>query len=301
MFSIKKSAFLMGTTVTITLVHEDITYAEKLIDEVISEFRRIERIMSIYDEESEVSKLNKQGFLEHASDELIYILKEAIRISRLTGGVYDVTILPLIEYINRKRGEINQEELERILELVNYSLIEIQEESIRFLKKGMKIVLNSIAKGYAVDLASEYLIKRGVKHALINAGGDLKAVNGKTDKEPWRIAIRNPFEKNKSICRLKISGSSVATSGSYERRIGCGNFSHILNPRLKSLLGGKVVSATVITEKALIADALATSLCAMNPSEGIRLIERLREAEAMIITDSKDVIKTRNFQIYEVD
>ncbi|MEM2868383.1 MAG: FAD:protein FMN transferase [Candidatus Bathyarchaeia archaeon] len=196
-FSIKKSAFLMGTTVTITLVHEDITYAEKLIDEVISEFRRIERIMSIYDEESEVSKLNKQGFLEHASDELIYILKEAIRISRLTGGVYDVTILPLIEYINRKRGEINQEELERILELVNYSLIEIQEESIRFLKKGMKIVLNSIAKGYAVDLASEYLIKRGVKHALINAGGDLKAVNGKTDKEPWRIAIRNPFEKIK--------------------------------------------------------------------------------------------------------
>ncbi|MEM2293441.1 MAG: FAD:protein FMN transferase [Nitrososphaerota archaeon] len=187
----------MGTTVTITLVHEDITYAEKLIDEVISEFRRIERIMSIYDEESEVSKLNKQGFLEHASDELIYILKEAIRISRLTGGVYDVTILPLIEYINRKRGEINQEELERILELVNYSLIEIQEESIRFLKKGMKIVLNSIAKGYAVDLASEYLIKRGVKHALINAGGDLKAVNGKTDKEPWRIAIRNPFEKIK--------------------------------------------------------------------------------------------------------
>lgn len=66
-------------------------------------------------------------------------------------------------------------------------------------------------------------------------------------------------------------------------------------------MGGKVVSATVITEKALIADALATSLCAMNPSEGIRLIERLREAEAMIITDSKDVIKTRNFQIYEVD
>ncbi|MEM1583264.1 MAG: FAD:protein FMN transferase [Nitrososphaerota archaeon] len=301
MFSIRKSTFSMGTIVTITLVHEDIGYAKRIIDEAFSELKRIERIMSIYDEESEVNKLNKEGFLEHASDELIYILKEAIRISKLTRGVYDVTILPLIEYIVRKRGELDEEELERILELVDYSLIEISGKSIRFLKKGMKIVLNSVAKGYAVDLASEYLIKHGVKHALINAGGDLKAVGEKTDGEPWRIAIRNPFEKDKSICKLMIYSSSVATSGNYERRIGSGNFSHILNPYLKNSLSSQVVSATVITERALIADALATSLCAMNPSESIHLIEELGEAEAMIITNNRDIIKTRNFRIYEGD
>lgn len=299
MFSIKQSAFLMGTIVTITLVHEDIEYSKKVIDEAFNVFKRIERAMSIYDEESEVNKLNRQGFLEYASDELIYILKEVLRISELTKGVYDVTILPLIEYIDRKLGEINEEELERILELVDYSLIEINGKSIRFLKKGMKIVLNSVAKGYAVDLASESLIKHGVKHALINAGGDLKAVGGKTDSEPWRIAIRNPFEKDKSIYRLRISSCSVATSGRYECRIAGRNFSPILNPFLKNLLTGQVVSATVITERALIADALATSLCAMNPSEGIHFIEELGEAEAMIITDNKDIIKTRNFQIYE--
>lgn len=301
MFSARKSAFLMGTTVTITLVHEDIECAKMMIDEAFNEFKRIERIMSIYDEGSEVNKLNKEGFLENASDELIYVLKEAIRISKLTRGAYDVTILPLIEYIDRKGGELDERELGRILELVDYSLIEISGKSIRFLKKGMKVVLNSIAKGYAVDLASEYLIKQGVKHALINAGGDLKAVGGKTDREPWRIAIRNPFEKDKSICRLRISSSSVATSGSYERRIGNGNFSHILNPYLKNSLSSQVVSATVITDRALIADALATSLCIMNPSDSIRLIEELGEAEAMVITNSGDIIKTRDFQIYEDD
>ncbi|MCS7125659.1 MAG: FAD:protein FMN transferase [Aigarchaeota archaeon] len=291
----------MGTVVSITIIHDNIDYVRRLMDEAFSEFKRIESIMSIYDDNSEVSRLNKQGFLESASKELISVLREAIRISKITRGAYDVSILPLLEYVDKKSDYLDEEELSSILDLVDYSSIEIRGENIKFLKKGMKIVLNSIAKGYAVDLVSEYLVKQRVNHALINAGGDIRAIGGRTDKESWRIAIRNPFEKDKSISRLKIFNCSIASSGGYERRIGKGIFPHILNPRLKKLSSSQVVSATIITNKALVADALATGLCAMDPAEGIQLIEDLGEGEAMIITDEKEILKTKNFQVYEDD
>lgn len=303
LFLIKKSMILMGTPVTISIVHHDAEYACEIIEEAFREFKRIEKIMNIYDEDSEVSRLNRQGLLDNASKDLIYVLKEAERVSRLTGGVYDVSILPLIEYLERecrKENSLTGEKLSDVLKLVDYSAISISGEKVRFLKKGMKIVLNSIAKGYAVDSSLEMLIKNGIKHALINAGGDIRAVGGKTSETPWRIAIKDPFDKSRYVCKLKLFNCAVATSGGYEYAAAKQNPYHILNP-LKRSIAQRVVSATVIADKTIIADALATGLCAMEPSEGIELIEGLDNIEAMIVTDERRILITSGFRNYEDD
>jgi len=302
LFLVKKSMILMGTSVTMYAVHPEPAYPQKVIEEAFDEFKRIEKIMSIYDDGSEVFKLNKQGFLNNASEDLIYVLKEAEKISRLTRGVYDVSVLPLMEYLEERFREDGSadEKLSDIVELVDYSSISVSGDTVRFLKKGMKIVLNSIAKGYAVDLASDILRRYNIRHGMINAGGDIRTIGGKTEQEPWKIAIRDPFNKDKHVCILKLFNGSVATSGVYEYETIRGSHLHIVNP-LKKTGESRVVSATVIADKCIVADALATSLCAIEPIEGIQLIEQLDDIEAMLITDEKSILKTSRFVTYEDD
>ncbi|MCS7136698.1 MAG: FAD:protein FMN transferase [Aigarchaeota archaeon] len=292
----------MGTSVTIMIVSDDVEHSKEAIEGAFSEVERVEAIMNVFDERSDVSKLNKQGYLDDAHEDLIYVIKEAEKISRLTGGIFDITIAPLIEYIDKNfstNSESFEKGLKEVLELVDYSSVKIEGRSIRFLKKNMKIVLNAIAKGYAVDLAIEVLKKYGIKHALINAGGDIRTVGGKINNEPWNIGIRDPFHKEQQITVLKLYDNAVATSGSYERRIAQGILSHIVNPR-RPLASEQVVSSTVICDRALIADALATSLCLMDPVHGISVIEGLENTEAMLVLANKKIMKTDNFAAYEL-
>lgn len=289
----------MGTDVNITVIHDDLVHANEAIEHAFKEFDKIERLMSIYREDSEISKLNKQGFLENASDEFLTVIIEANRIHELTDGVFDISILTLIELLNSQKdfSKNFMDNLNNTLELVNQSLISINGRSIRFLKKDMKIVVNALAKGFAVDLAIETLRHMGIKHALINAGGDIKTIGGKTGLEPWKIAIRDPFKKQDFATIVKIMDKAVVTSGTYERRIAGGRLSHIINPRC--LKEPEVVSSTVIYEKAITADALATALCVMEPSKGLSLIEKLEGAEAMLITVDREIRKTSGFSHYE--
>ncbi|MEM0452058.1 MAG: FAD:protein FMN transferase [Nitrososphaerota archaeon] len=298
---VKKSKILMGTSVTIMIVSRDIEYSEEVMDNAFNEIKKVEAMMSVFNEESEVSRLNRQGYLENASEELIWIIKEAEKISKLTDGIFDITVAPLIEYIDKnflKDRTSFEEGLRSILELVDYSSVKVEGRRIRFLKKGMKIVLNAIAKGYAADLAAETLKKCGIRNALINAGGDIRTIGGKTDKEPWRIGIRDPFHKEQNITIIKLHDGAVATSGSYERRIAQGILSHIVNPK-RPLASEQVISSTVICERTLVADALATSLCLMDPKQGIDLVEKLDNAEAMLIMSDRKILRTSKFAAYE--
>lgn len=298
---IKKSVAMMGTTVTITVVSRDVERSKDAIDQAFGEVERIERLVSVFSDDSEVSRLNRQGYLDDADEDLIHLVKEAEKISILTGGIFDITVAPLIEYVDRhlpmSRGLLD-DNIKEILDLVDYKCIHVEGRRISFRKKNMKIVLNGIAKGYAVDIAAETLKRYGIDHALINAGGDIKAIGGKTEKEPWRIGVRDPFHKERNISMLNIFDGAVATSGTYERRIAQGILSHIVNPK-SPLKFGNVVSSTVVCGRTYTADALATSLCLMDPDQGVRMIESLEDVEAMLILSDGRLVRTRNFSRYE--
>ena len=130
---------------------------------------------------------------------------------------------------------------------------------IRFAREGMGITLDGIAKGYIVDRAVSLLESRGIKHALINAGGDIRALGDKGRGRPWKIAIHNPAHKNRVMHTISLKGRAVATSGDYENYFDpAKKFHHIVDPET-GLSPQKFASVSVLAPSLAVADALATA------------------------------------------
>ncbi|HEA47351.1 MAG TPA: FAD:protein FMN transferase, partial [bacterium] len=207
-----KKEFLMDTEVEIILPQgneEDFTAA-------FTEMRRVEKLMNVYDPESEISRVNRLADKEpiKISKEIFEVLKEALRYSRLTSGAFDVSIRPL-SHLWGTKGKLKEipeaREIEERLPLVNYRNIILDErnQTVEFKREGMAIDLGGIAKGYALDCAIRVLKERGVKEALINAGGDIK-VTGKRD---WKIGLQHPRKEDKVLVVIKLKDQAIATSG----------------------------------------------------------------------------------------
>ena len=284
---------LMGTIVTITVIGED----SAAIELAFKEIEKVESLMSRYDPDSQVSALNSEGYIENADTLLINVLRKAEYYSAISNGAFDVTVQPLLELytesFRRKRKPPSDAEIKETLKLVDYANIMIAGDKVSFSKEGMKITLGGIAKGYAVDRAVEVLKQNGIKHALVNAGGDMRAIGSK-GVEDWSIALRNPRDETDYITVIKLNDKAVATSGDYERYFIDKSQHHIINPKTgKSALG--LISVTVITDKAIDADALATSVFVLGANKGLELIESLSGVEGLLITEEKEVIRSSGF------
>jgi len=134
----------------------------------------IERIASIFDEQSEAFQLNRDGYVDAASDDLLQLLTMSRDYSQLTDGAFDITVQPLLDLwaggLWKESAEVQQSRIDETMELVGWDKIGIEGNRIYFTVEGMKITLGGIAKGYAVDEALEVLSSMGIKHALVNAG-----------------------------------------------------------------------------------------------------------------------------------
>ena len=291
---------LMGTAVEIKIWFFDEAIAKKSISDAFDEIARVENIFSVYKPESEISRLNKSG-LSIVSDEVIQLIKKSNYFSEISGGAFDITVLPVIElWKNSKKKERlpSKKENENAIKLVGWKNISIDEKNkkINFAKKGMKIDLGGIAKGYAVDCAVEYLKKNGIKTGMVNAGGDIRCFGNKT----WKIALQNPRDKNDFITVLKIKNKAVTTSGDYERYffIDKTKISHIINP-LSGYSADESISSTIIADSATNADALATATYVLGPKDGLKLIQLYKVAECLVIDKEKKIYKTTGFTHYE--
>ena len=267
-FIIERKEIHLGTNVTIKVVESDPERAKKAIRSAFDEIERIEGIMSEFRDDSEVSILSRRKFLKNPSKDLVYILRESERYFEISNGAFDI----MASTKPRPRMIIKDDE------------IKISHSS------KVDISLGGIAKGYAVDKAVEILQGLGVKRALIDAGGDIRALNGKSDKHFWRIGVRDPAKKERFITVIKLFDKSVATSGTYGR-------TRIIDPRTGELVENPV-SATVIADKAMDADALST-LTLVSPEVGLGIVERLG-FEVLIVYRSGKILKTPGFEEYEV-
>jgi thiamine biosynthesis lipoprotein len=302
MFVIEGTRSIMGTSVAITVVAPNSDDAKRASVHAFDEISRIENLMSIYKQDSEVSGLNREGFCRGASSELIHVIKTARYYSELSDGAFDITILPIFELWQEKGSHgISPAEVDRSkgLELVNYRNIIVEDSLLRFRKPGMRLTLAGIAKGYAVDRAIQTMQREGIEHGLVNAGGDIRALAGKAEKAPWTIAIRAPNDKSRSVSIVRLCDEAIATSGSYERRIGREkNVSHIINARTGQP-AQEMTSVTTITKNTIDADALSTVVFLLGPEKGMELVERLDGVEALAITLEGTTTRSSGFQRYE--
>ncbi|MBN1156114.1 FAD:protein FMN transferase [Candidatus Woesearchaeota archaeon] len=282
-----ESRFLMGTEVAITAYCE--FDCRDAINASFDEISRIEYMMSIYNPTSEVSVLNSNGYLRNPSRELLYLVRKSMQYSAISDGAFDITVQPLLDRWSTATNESipTREEISRIVaERVGYQYIRIDEREIRFARRGMKITLGAIAKGYAIDRAVGLLKEKGVKTGMVNAGGDLYAFG---EKE-WKVALQDPRKKNDFITVINVKNKAVTTSGDYERYFVEKQAHHLMDPRTGQS-ATELISSTIVADTATDADALATTVFVMGVA-GMNLVENFDNVEGLLITNDKIIIKS---------
>jgi thiamine biosynthesis lipoprotein len=299
-----KVEFLMDTVVEIKVYHKDKGEAQKAIDSSMEEMRSVEQKMSCFLPGSEVSRINKEAFLEGkkgsplaegwipVSDELFSLLEESVLLSKLTKGSFDITIFPLwkIWKFEGENSEVpGKGKIEKVLKFVNYENMMLKNGKISFARKEMGIDLGGIAKGYAVDAAVRVLKKKNINSAMVNAGGDIYVLGRKQGK-PWRIGIRHPRREGEILGIIEVENKAVVTSGDYERFFFSGGkrYHHIINPKT-GYPADECQSVTIVAKEATFADGLATGIFVLGPKEGMALIENLAGVEGVIINKEGDV------------
>ena len=288
-----ESRFLLGTVVEITVGKESSEKAQRAIKAAFPRIKRIENLMSIYKEGSEVSSLNREAGKSalKVSPEVFEVIKKSLYYSEISEGAFDITVGVLEEAWGFEDKEYRlppAEELRRDLRLVNYKdiLLDEERETIRFRKKGMKIDLGGVAKGYAVEEAIKELRKEGVRKALVNAGGDIQGMG----EREWKIGLKHPLKKGEILTTLKLRNQAVATSGDYEKfffKEGR-RYHHLIDPRTGKPAQGSM-SVTILAPGATIADILATAVFVLGPSKGMELIEKLENVEGIIVTSEREI------------
>jgi thiamine biosynthesis lipoprotein len=293
---VRETINVMDTYATITIIEENVQKAIVALDAAFEEIRRIEKLMSAYDDESEVFALNVNGTDWTAlSPDLMHVLEKAKHYSSITDGSFDVTVFPLVQLWmerTKKWGRLpTPDEVNEVLEFVGYEGLIIDENGnrARFVRPGMSITLGGIAKGYAVDRASEVLMSHGIESALVEIGGDIRAIGNKNG-EPWVIALQNPRREDEFITRIKLDNQSIATSGDYVRYffVDGRRIHHIIDPRT-GYSADRCISVTIISENCIDADALSTAIFVMGPERGKELLDSLG-VKGLIITSDKRVI-----------
>jgi FAD:protein FMN transferase len=296
---IERVGLAMGAEVRLTAWTSDTHAAAAAFDDVLREFERLEALMSVWREGSDVQRLNAAAGRNEVpvSTEVRIVLREARRVSEWTDGKFDVTFGALSGLWKFDHDQDNRvpdaAEVRRRLPLIDYGGLDVDERAgTAFLRRpGMRIHLGGIGKGYALDRAVELLVRRGVRDFIIQSGGDLYAAGRRGDR-PWRLGIRDPRgPADRSFAALDVTDGTFSTSGDYERffvRDGR-RYHHILDPdRGEPARGCR--SVTIVTDRAVIADGLSTGVFVLGPTAGMALIERLPGVEGVIVTDTNEVL-----------
>lgn len=295
--TVHRSVQLMGSKFSITVVanNEEIGYIN--IAEAISEIKRVEKLISSKDENSETAQINKNAGIKpvKVSLELFRLIERANQISEMTDGAFDITRAGLDD-IWKFDGTMQylptEEEIAEYMKTVGYKniILDPKEHTVFLRLKGMKIGFGGIGKGYAVDKAKELMVSIQVKAGVINAEGDLTTWGTKATGEKWLIGVANPLNKENMFSWLPVLESSVATTQSYDRFISFKGkkYSHILDPRTGIPSIG-INSVSVFAKSAELCDALATAVFVLGVDRGMALIYQLKGTE-VIIVDSDNVV-----------
>ncbi|OIO34950.1 MAG: hypothetical protein AUJ76_02755 [Candidatus Omnitrophica bacterium CG1_02_41_171] len=255
----KKSDFLLGTQVEITVIEKNRPKARKALSLAFREIKKKEKSLSYYQAGNDLYRINKSaGKWVKISPELLSLLKMALFYSQLTDGAFNPA------YSSGGYKKI---------------IIEEKGRRVKLAEEGMRLDLGGIAKGYIVDETVKLLQKEGIKKGVVNAGGDLKVFGEKI----YSIAIRNPFHKKEIFKTIKVKNQAVCTSGNYERP------GHIINFRTgKSAC--ELASVTIIAPEAVTADGLATALIVMGREKGEKILQKLNLSYFLI--DSEGNVTT---------
>jgi len=282
---------IMGTRIHVELWQDENINGQPAINAVMAEMRRIDELMSPYKKTSELYRINQLAAKQELaiSSEMFKLISRSIEFSRLTEGAFDITFASVGHLYNyREHKRPDDRTIKEQLGNIDYHNIVLnpKRQTIYFTRAGVFIDLGGIAKGYAVDNGIRILQQRGIKNAIVSAGGDSRIL-GNRHGRPWMMGIRNPRKHNGLLTRLPLWDTALSTSGDYERYfIEDGvRYHHIIHPKTGDS-ARELRSVTIIGPDAITTDALSTSLFIMGIERGMALANKLPDIDAIMI-DSK--------------
>lgn len=290
--------FAMDTVMTINAYGSK---SETAVKAAQNEINRLDKLLSVRKENSEIFKLNQSKKMTVSEDTLTLITRSK-EIYTLTDGAFDISCEPLIRewgfYSGLENKVPSQKAIETALEGVGAEHIKIKDSTVT-LDDNTSLDLGGIAKGYASHKAAEILKDNGVTSALMSLGGNVRAIGSKPDGESWSVAVTDPDDNSKSIGTLKISDKAVVTSGGYQRYFeeNGQTYHHIIDTKTGYPADSGLKSVTIVSDDDALADALSTALFVMGlEKSGKFYSENSSLFGAVFITDKGEIYVTDNLK-----
>jgi FAD:protein FMN transferase len=290
----------MGADASLVLNHADRKIANQALKECIDEITRLELVLSLYEPESDLSRLNRDGVLEHPSIDFVNCLSRAHAVSEQTCGAFDISVQPMFEYYrahfakhpNNATG-LDQGELTKIRSLVNFRNVRITAREISFRRNGMAVTLNGIAQGYVCDCVTSLLHRFGFKSAMVNLG-EIATLGNAPDGRPWSVGVLNPVASEGALLeKAPLSGRAMATSSPKGHMFdSAGRYHHLFNPR-SGRVSNQYQSVTVVAPSATLADGLSTAMASMSRYEIRSILTNTVDLD-VILFDAKGKHHYRN-------
>lgn len=285
----ERTVYALGTVCTISIYGE-----EALADEAEQLLYAIDQEMSWRRAGSDISKINEGsgGFVE-VSEDTFRVIARALEIGKASGGALDITagVLTREWNISEDPHVPDRETIERGLELIDYSRVELDEETCSVkIGEGQFLDVGAVAKGYAADRLTLLFREGGVKSGLINLGGNVCVIGKRPDGRGYRTGIRDPEKgegENFAVMTVK-SDKTIVVSGAYERQFTENGvtYHHILDPKTGYPAESDVLSSVIVADSSMTADALSTAVFVMGADKGLALAEQTEGAEALVVTKS---------------
>lgn len=298
---------------------KDLTYTDTLFDTVIKVqildpagkdildgckklCQKYDTLFSKNNENSDIYKINNAGGnAVEVSQDTVNLIKKGIYYSEFSDGAFDITIgsvSSLWDFKAETPALPAPETIAGAVSHVNYQNILIKDNTVRLLDPNASIDVGAIAKGYIADRLKEYLKENGVKHAIIDLGGNILVLGTKTDGSDYNIGIQKPFDKTgQPITSIKVANKSVVTTGIYQRYFELDGkiYHHILDPHTGYPCENDLYSVTIITNSSLTADALSTTCYLLGYEKANHLIDQLENVDAVFITNDYKIHYSKNF------
>lgn len=293
---VSQEIFAMDTYMTVTAYGDN---AQKGVTDAVAEIQRLDNLLSIGKEDSEISKLNKSGSAALSDDTAVMVAK-ALDLYKSTGGAFDITVLPLMElwgFTTQEYYVPTEDEIQSTLQRVGADKL-TWDESTKTLTLGDKqeIDLGGIAKGFTSSRIMEIFKKDGVTCGMVSLGGNVHLLGTKQDGSAWRVGIQDPNNTDDMLGVLEANDCAVITSGAYERNFEKDGvtYHHIIDPATGKPSNSGLTSVTIVSKDGTLADGLSTSLFVMGKDKAIAYWKQHADEFDTILVD-----KDRNVYITE--
>ncbi len=296
----------MGTRIGISLRADGPDRAEDAAYRAFELMDRLTAVLNRYDPDSALSALNDSGRLSDAPRPLIEVVDRALETGRRTRGAFDPTVAPLVDLFgggvprvppgdltaawSHQPGERpgpaadpDPAELREALALVGAQRVRRDGARIGFDRKGVRLTLDGVAKGWIVDAMAGCLEQAGIRDFLVDAGGDIRVAGRPEPGRPWTVAVQDPLKQERWPDVIGLGRGAVATSGSYEFYFDPDRIRHHIVAGPSGISPAEATSVTVTAPEAATADALATAVFVLGPAAGLRLIEATAGCECLLI------------------